>query len=142
MLLCAYTYFLLFFIRKICRFIIFISFFDDLSNFLNRITIRIGDKKLSAYYKHFYLISCFHDQRSHFYSISVIISHNHKTDTQKMWEEYFKWKVCKIKKLYIENKRIVSNCSPKRVFASIKGHLSNPNIQVEVKFHLIGISFW
>ena len=58
----------------------------QVSNFRNRISTNQKSELVirncqwncmffSTYYKHFYLISCFHDQRSYFYSIYVIMSH-------------------------------------------------------------------
>ena len=80
----------------------------------------------------FYLISCFHDQRSHFIAYASLYLISYKADVRNMLQKYSKQKILKIK-LFIQNERIETNCSWKGLFTSIKehlylkkGHLDNP----------------
>ena len=57
-------------------------------------------------YIHFYSISCLNDQGFHFYSIYVICLISHKIDMQKMWWEYFKLRVCKIRNYLSKTKEL------------------------------------
>ena len=87
--------------QKICVFFIFISFFDEVPNICNRMLTSQKSELVirncqwnclffSTYFKHFYLISCFHDKRSHFYSLYDIMSHNEKY--AKLEINFLKWK--------------------------------------------------
>ena len=153
MLLYAYIYFcrvFLFSSKKIWFLsfsFLFLIIKLQVSNFRNRISTNQKSELVirncqwncmffSTYYKHFYLISCFHDQRSYFYSITSLCLINHKTAMRKMWEEYFQWNYLPKKK---ELDKIVLH---KRLFASIKEHFNNTKGQVVVESPLIGSNLW
>ena len=85
-----------------------------------------------AYYKHFFLISCFHDQRSQFYSITSLCLIVIKVVFEKCEKNISSEKQAKLRNYISKTKEMDQIVLQKGLFASIKEQLDNPKEQVEV----------